>query len=141
MMPRAEAEIIIARPPQEVQAFLSDLEKVGPCLAFVDRVERGEKGARWVLRAPFSVVTRTSSLEANLVPEPLGQISWHAQGSSMVWRGGAILSPQEGKTQVRLSLEVQGRGPLRAFINASARLQIGSQLNFFSHQLQEKLKA
>lgn len=51
------------------------------------------------------------------------KISWEAKGENIVWRGELNLkSIDENKTKAKISLEVEGLGPLAKVINPVAFL-------------------
>jgi uncharacterized membrane protein len=139
-MPKAEEEIIFDSSLEKLWLFFSDLITLSKALRFVERAEEGcDKKILWKIKFPMSATTKTPFLEANFFDvKPQEKISWEAKGENIVWRGEINLeSIEENKTRVRISLEVEGLGPMAKIINPVASLQISGQLKYFINQVKK----
>ncbi len=142
-MPRAETEIVLKRPLDDVWRFFTDLERVGTCLSFVEKLEPlSAEASSWKLRAPASVVTRTPSLHASITDrQERERLVWLAKGENIQWSGEVTLRSADGEqTWAKIALEVKGLGVMAPLINTTSSAQIPGQLRYFVDKIKEKLE-
>ena len=139
-MAKSKESFTINRPKEEVYRLLSDPASVGGCLSFVKATEDSE-GLDWQVKSPMSTITSTSSLALEFQAEPEGQIEWHGQGSHLETKGQlAFEQRSEHETEVELTLEMSGLGPMSMVIEPLASVQIGNQIAYFAACVRERLE-
>lgn len=139
-MAKSKESFTINRPKEEVYRLLSDPASVGRCLSFVKATETSE-GLHWQVKSPMSTITSTSSLALEFQAEPEGQIEWHGQGSHLETKGQlAFEQRSEHETEVELTLEMSGLGPMSMVIEPLASVQIGNQIAYFAACVRERLE-
>ncbi len=139
-MAKGTESFTIEKPKDEVYRILSDPTAVGSCLSFVKETEN-DNGLHWVMKSPMSTITSTSSLDLEFDAQPAGEITWHGQGSHLETRGQvALKESNEQETEVELTLEMTGLGPMSLVIEPLAAVQIGNQIDYFAACVREKLE-
>ena len=139
-MPKAEDEIILDFSLDKLWTFFSDLKTLPKALRFVEKAEETcDKKILWKIKFPMSATTKTPFLEGSFLEiKPQEKISWEAKGENIVWRGEVNLkSIEENKTKAKISLEIEGLGPMAKVINPVASLQISGQLKYFINQVKK----
>ena len=139
-MAKGTQSFTIEKPKDEVYRLLSDPTAVGSCLSFVKETEN-DNGFYWVMKSPMSTITSTSSLDLEFDAQPAGEIRWHGQGSHLETKGQiALKESNEQETEVELTLEMTGLGPMSLVIEPLAAVQIGNQIAYFVACVREKLE-
>lgn len=141
-MPKADMTITLPHSLAEVWDFFSHLDKIGPCLRFVEKAEPGDgEAVRWKIRSPMSGATKTPFLEVVFTEKKEKEVlAWQAKGEHLQWSGEVKLrSLGENETEVKVTLEVQGLGGMAPIINATSAPQVPGHLRFFFEQVKSRL--
>jgi carbon monoxide dehydrogenase subunit G len=131
----------IQKSKDEVYRFLSDPTAVGSCLSFVKETEN-ENGLHWRMKSPMSTITSTKSLALEFEAHPTDEVSWRGQGDHLQSRGQIVLNElKERETEVDITMEMTGLGPMSIVIEPLASVQIANQIDYFSACVREKLES
>jgi uncharacterized membrane protein len=107
-----EAAATIARPPDEVYAFVRRLENAPRFMAFIEAVQvKDAQRSRWVARTPTG---QTLEWEAEIIEDRPGElIAWRSDPGAPVHHAGAVRfrpAPGGRGTEVRLDVEYDPPG-------------------------------
>ncbi|ADC66651.1 Polyketide cyclase/dehydrase [Ferroglobus placidus DSM 10642] len=135
-MAEAKGEIVVSADVERVRKVLLDMKTVGSCFKFVKNAS--EKGEKWFVRAPMSMITQTKELEVKVIREE--PVEWEAKGKHLLWKGRFEVEEANGGTRIKVTLSVEGLGSMAAIINPMASVQIEGQLRYFLNELKKKIE-
>ena len=133
-MPTAQRTFEVQAPVATVWAFLSDLERLGPCLpgcTGVDLLSSTEADWRMetklgFIRKRFVVRTRTTTLE-----EP-AHAAWTGESDDLTASGTIDLRPcAPDRTEITYQGTVKGQGPARQLLNRYFKSRLDRDIDTF----------
>jgi uncharacterized membrane protein len=134
-----EAAATIARPPEEVYAFVRRLENAPRFMAFIESVQpTGATRSRWVARTPGG---QTLDWEAEILEDLPGElIAWRSDPGGLVHHAGAVRfrpAPGGRGTEVRLDVEYDPPG---SALGRSIAVLFGSATEYMVDEDLRRLK-
>ncbi|MEM4297139.1 MAG: SRPBCC family protein [Nitrososphaerota archaeon] len=140
-MPTAQKTVSLKIQAQKLWSFLIDARNIGESLGVVEKTSLAEGRVVWALKAPFSSITQTKTLEVSIDKIEEGRrMGWRAEGAHLMIQGACSLEPRGEETICEVTLTFEPKGALAPILRPMIEMNIGSRLEVFIKSLKERLE-
>ena len=120
---------------------MTDLNFIASAIPDLGSVEKlTEIKAIWNAQVKFGFVEKTIAMESEVTISTESEIGFRAEGSEVMISGSVLINPIDGeKTEVTLTLRLEGKGPLKAIIDNYMRKKLQDDIQEIGRNIEEKL--
>ncbi|MDO8691651.1 MAG: SRPBCC domain-containing protein [Dehalococcoidia bacterium] len=142
-MAKAEKVFIVAKPLDEVWAFLYDMEKVGSCLPGCEKVQvLNELESEWTIKLKIGPISKTILARARTTESSApSHAAFVVEAPEMQMEGSLDLrSVSPDQTEVTYRSNAKARGPLEQLLEQIIAGRLGADAETFANNVRLKLE-
>jgi len=120
---------------------MTDLNFIASAIPDLESVEKlTETKAIWNAQVKFGFVEKTIAMESEVTRSTESEIGFRAEGSEVMISGSVLINPIDGeKSEVTLTLRLEGKGPLKAIIDNYMRKKLQDDIHEIGRNIEGKL--
>ena len=141
-MTKASSSFSCDAPPAAVLATLSDIDFLAASIPGVVKVEKlDERTALWTVHARVGFLERTSVFRGEIVHSSDHDVQFRATGAEATVDGQLdVARLGADRSQVSISLDLRGEGPLGPIVEAVMGRRLSSDVQDLGRKVQERVR-